>query len=256
MKNLERIIFTPTNNEFLDEEHRMLIIAHRGASGSAPENTLPSFAKAIALGISSVEFDVHTTKDGSLVIIHDETLYRTTNGNGLVAKKTLDELKTLDAGEGQKIPTLQEVLNLFDKKTNKKTIINIELKGKNTAALLAKIITSYVKTRKLSYDNFFISSFDHQQLTDFKALLPQVKLGVLIKNDILFSWEEILKLKPYSINQDMRAITTEFVKKSHSHGIKVFAYTVNELSNMIKMQDLEVDGIFSDYPERAVYKKP
>jgi glycerophosphoryl diester phosphodiesterase len=226
----------------------MRIIAHRGISGSNPENTLLSFTKTIELGINSVELDVHATRDGSLVVIHDKTLDRTTNGNGPVIEKTLNELKTLNAGGGQQIPTLQEVLNLFDKKT----LINIEIKGENTLDLLVKIITDYVETKKLSYDNFFISSFDQQQLVNFKKLLPQIKLGVLIRKDTIFSWEEILKLKPYSINHSMEAVTVEFIKKAHNYGLKVFVYTVNELEDMIRMQNLGVDGIFSDYPERAV----
>src|SRR5260221_725361 len=107
----------------------MLVFGHRGAMGYEPENTLRSFEKAIELGVTMIELDVFVLQDGSVVAIHDPVLNRTTNGNGIVTNKSLQEIKMLDAGKGEKIPTLQEVLDVVARRVR----VNIELKGKNTA---------------------------------------------------------------------------------------------------------------------------
>ncbi len=102
--------------------NNMITIGHRGASGYEPENTLVSFKKALALGVDAVELDVHLSKDGYVVVIHDKWVNRTTNGMGLIAHKTFNEFKKLDAGNGEKIPTLPEVLELVDRKATHLTI--------------------------------------------------------------------------------------------------------------------------------------
>src|SRR5579862_1813792 len=154
----------------------MLKIAHRGASGYAPENTLASIKKALELGVDAIEFDVQLSKDGAVVLMHDLWLMRTTKRFGFVSHKTLKELNQLDAGKGEKIPTLEEVLDLV----NRKVKVNIELKGKGTALPVSKIVSTYIQKKKWNYDDFFISSFHHQELREFKKLLPQVKIGALI----------------------------------------------------------------------------
>jgi glycerophosphoryl diester phosphodiesterase len=118
----------------------MQIIGHRGASGYEPENTLRSFQKAIDLGVEMIELDVYTCKSGELVVMHDDKVNRTTNGNGYVFNMTLTELKTLDAGKGEKVPTLVEVFDLI----NKKIAINVELKGEGTAESTAELIQKYI----------------------------------------------------------------------------------------------------------------
>jgi len=226
----------------------MLRIGHRGACGYAPENTLASFKKALELSVDYIELDVLLSRDGFLVVIHDDKVDRTTNGTGLVIKKALEELKQLDAGNGEKIPTLQEVLDLIDKKAK----VNIELKGKETAEPVAQLIETYVRTKGWTYDDFIISSFDNQGLHVFKALKPQVKIGALIADTPLDYVKFKKDLKAYSINISMEFINKRFVDNAHIHGLKVLVFTVNDINDIERIKKLNVDGIFSDFPDRIV----
>jgi glycerophosphoryl diester phosphodiesterase len=226
----------------------MIKVAHRGASGYAPENTLASFKKALELGVDGIELDVHLSKDGKVVVLHDPLLLRTTKKFDFVSKKSLQELQKLDAGCGEKIPTLQEVLDLV----NKKVFVNIELKGKGTAQAVAVIIENYVSKKKWKYDNFFVSSFNHKELKIFKKLLPQVKVGALIIGFFINYDKYIKEFDAYSINIWYRLVRKSVVDKVHKHGLKVFAYTVNNENEIKKMKELGVDGIISNYPDRIV----
>jgi len=226
----------------------MLRIGHRGACGYAPENTLASFKKALELSVDYVELDVSLSRDGYLVVIHDDKVDRTTNGTGLVIEKTLKELKQLDAGNGEKIPTLQEVLDLIDKKAK----VNIELKGEKTARAAAQIIEKYAQTKGWSYNDFLVSSFNHQELHAFKTLKPQVKIGALIVG-IPLNYARFGKdLKAYAINISMEFINKRFVDAAHTHGLKVLVFTVNDKDDIERMKNLKVDGIFSNFPDRIV----
>jgi len=148
----------------------MRIIAHRGASGSKPENTLIAFQKAVELGVEMMELDVHLCKTGELAVIHDARVNRTTNGQGFVSHKTLSQLRELDAGKGEKIPTLQEVFALVKGKTK----IDIELKGKGVVTQTVKLIKHQIKSKNLTAGDIIISSFHHHQLKEFHALMPEV----------------------------------------------------------------------------------
>ncbi len=138
----------------------ILKIGHRGAMGHEPENTMLSFQRAIEFGVDMVELDIHLCHSGELVVIHDETVDRTTNGSGRVKDKSLVTLQGLDAGFGQKISTLMEILNFIDKKVK----VNIELKGEGTVEPLYKIIQKYISKHGWSYEDFYVSSFDHYKL--------------------------------------------------------------------------------------------
>jgi glycerophosphoryl diester phosphodiesterase len=224
----------------------MLKIGHRGACGYAPENTLLSFRKAIKLKVSMVELDVHICKSGEVVVIHDDVVDRTTNGKGPVAKKILEELKSLDAGKGEKIPTFEEVLILI----NREFPINIELKGKNTAKPVADLIEKYVSKGRWTYDDFLVSSFNYKEITLFHQLCKKVKTGYLIKNIPLRYIVPARKIGAYSINPPLKYITKKIVDKCHSNGFKVFVWTVNNREDIGRMKSLGVDGIFSNYPDR------
>ncbi|HSX09626.1 MAG TPA: glycerophosphodiester phosphodiesterase family protein [Candidatus Saccharimonadales bacterium] len=224
----------------------MIKIAHRGASGYAPENTLTAFKKALEMGVDGIELDVHLSKDGHVVVLHDPFLLRTTKTFGWVSKKLLKELQQLDAGKGEKIPTLQEVLNLVDKRVK----VNIELKAKGTARAVSEIIKIYVATKKWKYDNFFVSSFDHKELLEFKKLIPQIKIGAIIIG-INIQFEKYKKeLGAYSVSMWLPCVTKSVVQKAHKRGLKVFVYTVNDVKKMNKMKELGVDGIIGNYPDR------
>lgn len=228
--------------------NKILKIGHRGAAGHEPENTLVSFKKALDLGVDAIELDVYVCKTGELVVIHDDTVDRTTNGKGYVVEKSFEELRGLDAGKGQKIPTLQEVLDLVDKKV----IVNIELKGPNTASPAVKVIEEYIKQKNWTENLFWVSSFDHAELSKFKKLNHKIKIGVLIKDvpkEFKF-WEE---LGAYSVNICAEFINKEFVNDAHERGLKIFVWTTNDTDNenyINKVKDLGVDGIFSNFPDK------
>ena len=221
-------------------------IGHRGAAGYEPENTLKSFAKALELKCDAVEFDVHLAASGEPVVIHDDTLERTTDGKGEVSGTTLAELKKLNAGQGERIPTLEEVLDLV----NRKAIANIELKGAGVLKPVAKIIETYVASRGWSYADFMVSSFNHLDLWQLKELLPEVKTGALIAAAAPGLCGFAKELKSYSINLPSDCVTKELVDEAHQGEIKVFVFTVDEPDEIQRIKALGVDGIFSDYPDR------
>ncbi len=217
----------------------MLKIGHRGACGYEPENTMRSFKKAIELGVDMIELDVQVCKTGEVVVIHDETVDRTTNGKGKVGELSFDELRSLDAGKGEKIPLLTEVFNLG-------VPINIELKGEGTAGPVALIIKEY-DGKGSSYDDFFVSSFDYERIMEFKQLCPKVKVGFVTKELV-----DVGGLDVYSVNVMVKNLTKEFVDEAHSKGLKVFAYVVNDKEDIERIKSIGVDGIFTDYPDRLM----
>jgi len=221
-------------------------IGHRGAMGYAPENTLKSFKKALELNVDAIELDVYVCKSGELVVIHDDKVNRTTNGEGYVIEKTLDELKTLDAGDGEKIPLLSEVLDVI----NKKVKINIELKGTGTANPVYELIEEYVKNKSWKYDDFIISSFNHYELKRFRELNSLIKIGALITGIPIGFAEFAEKLNAYSVNLCIEFINQEFVDDVHKRGLKVYVWTVNDSDDIERMKNLNVDGIFSNFPDR------
>jgi len=225
---------------------RMLLkFGHRGAMGYAPENTLKSFKKAIDLNVDMIELDVYICKSGELVVIHDDKVDRTTNGKGYVIEKTLTELKKLDAGEAEKIPTLDEVLDFI----NRRVKVNIELKGENTANAVNEIIHKYVKEKDWDYDDFFVSSFNHYELKRFHILNKNIKLGALLVGIPIGYAKFAEKFNAYSVNLSLEFINKDFVDDAHRKGMKVFVWTVNDKDDMKRMKKLNVDGIFSNFPD-------
>ena len=223
----------------------MIRIGHRGAMGYAPENTLISFKKAIPI-CDMVELDVYVCKTGEIVVFHDHRLERCTNGSGAVMDKTFDELRALDAGQGQQIPTLAEVLELIDNQV----AINIELKGPGTAYPVFKVMDQYIKTGSYTLDRFIISSFDHPELNKFKALSPEVSIGCLIGCIPADLAAIATSVQADYLNVSEEFISQELVDDAHRRGLKVLVYTVNELDDIAFIKSLGVDGIFSNFPDR------
>ena len=221
-------------------------IGHRGACGYEPENTLLSFKKALELNVDMIELDVYACKTGELVVIHDDKVNRTTNGKGHIIKKSFKELRELNAGKGEKIPTLHEVLDLI----NQKAKVNIELKGTGTVKPVYEVIEKYVKEKDWSYNDFLISSFNHYELLKFIKLCSNVKIGVLIKGIPIGFVEFAEKVNAYSVNLSLESVSKEFVEHAHKRGMKVFVYTVNNVDDMQRMKVMGVDGVFSDFPDR------
>jgi glycerophosphoryl diester phosphodiesterase len=224
----------------------MIKIGHRGAAGYEPENTLRSFKKAMELRVDMIEFDVYVCKSGELVVIHDETVDRTTNGKGEVEQKTLAELKELDAGKGEKIPTIEEVLDLADKKIK----INIELKGGNTAKPVSDVIEKYVEENGWSYEDFLVSSFNHGELKKFKELNPKIKTGLLVEEipDGFINFAE--KSDAYSVNIPIKLANENFVKSAQGRGLKVYIWAANEQDEIEKAKSLGADYICSNFPDK------
>ncbi|PLX92334.1 MAG: glycerophosphodiester phosphodiesterase [Desulfuromonas sp.] len=227
----------------------MLCFAHRGARGHAPENTLSAMRTALELGAPWVEIDVFLVDD-ELVVFHDERLERTTNGNGLLQKKSFAELRQLDAGNGEQIPTLDEVCACIDRRAG----INIELKGGGCAEAVATALERWV-AQGWNRDDFLVSSFDHRQLQQFHRLAPEVRIGALHCSlpidDACFAEE----LDAYSVHPSIEFVDERFVADAHRRGLKVYVYTVNYYDDIARMVQLGVDGVFSDYPERILSKR-
>jgi glycerophosphoryl diester phosphodiesterase len=224
----------------------MKIIAHRGASGYRPENTLASFAKALELRVDMIELDVHVLKTGELVVIHDDTVDRTTDGTGHVSEFGLEQLRQLDAGHGQRIPLLTEVLELIDRKLP----VNIELKGKGTAAPVAALIRDYTEHKDWSKGLFMVSSFDRHELQVFMRLLPSIRVGALFEGEPKHYASLARHNSAFSANMNSVFVTNKNVYKAHKRGLKVYAYTVNDIAEAERMEELQVDGIFSDFPDK------
>ncbi len=223
----------------------MIKIGHRGAMGYAPENTLLSFKKAIPL-CNMVELDVYVCKTGEVIVFHDHRLERCTNGTGHVMDKTFTELRALDAGEGEQIPTLAEVLELIDNQV----AINIELKGPGTAYPVFQVVDQFIKDDRYTLDRFVISSFNHPELNHFKALAPDASIGCLIScipADLAAIAESV---QAEYLNVCGEFISQELVDDAHRRGLKVMVWTVNEIDDIAYIKGLGVDGIFSNYPDR------
>ena len=221
-------------------------IGHRGACGYEPENTLRSFKKALDLNVDMVELDVHNCKSGELVVIHDEKINRTTNGKGLVKDLTLNELKQFNAGLSETIPTLEEVLNLIDRKVE----VAVELKGEHTAAPVAKLIEKYVDKNGWSYDDFLVISFNHDEVFEFKNLCPNVRVGLTFSK--IPRNKKALEKQMNNISflvTSFKQINSEFIMQMNEKRVKVIVYTVNKIDDVKRMTDFGVYGIASDYPD-------
>ena len=223
----------------LSFDDEFLVIGHRGAAGLAPENTLPSFERALGCGVSAVELDIHVIGD-ALVVIHDDTVDRTTDGSGAVAQFTLDALRRLDAGAGAYIPLLEEVLSLIPSGTG----INIELKGVGTGPALASFLPD-----NPTHD-LLISSFDHAELQAFHQRRPTFRTGALFgrwRRD----WAQAAEaLGAWSVNVHHKALNLTRITAIHQTHRRCLAYTVNTLERATQLANWGLDGLFTDYPDR------
>jgi glycerophosphoryl diester phosphodiesterase len=223
-----------------------LKIGHRGAKGYVAENTIESIQKALEFGVDGIEIDVHLCASGELVVFHDITLDRMTNGTGEVRKYSLSELKQLTVNGQFLIPTLEEILHTIDKKC----VLNIELKGKNTASKVCEIIDEVVKTNGWKYSDFIVSSFQHHELeTVFKNNL-NIPLGVLTKASVEEAIEFAETINAVAIHPNYALLTSQNVKRAQAEGYMVYTWTVNDEQTIKRMKSYNVDGIISDVPDR------
>jgi glycerophosphoryl diester phosphodiesterase len=255
------MIATNPIDDFMQPGGRARVIAHRGFSGVAPENTMAAFRKAIDVGADMFELDVLLSKDGQVVVIHDDTLDRTTNGEGLVSEHSLEELRALDAGSwfdpefaGEAIPTLKETLEL----ARGHILVNIEIK---TEAVTDRARGGIVdKTlglvRRLDMmDQIVISSFDPRALAYARELEPGVKTASLFNAELQegLSPEEVMaEVTSNGFNLSRKQVDASIIEACHRLERPVAVYTVNEVDEMERVLDLGVDAIFTDQPDRLL----
>jgi glycerophosphoryl diester phosphodiesterase len=222
------------------------VIAHKGASGHAPENTLAAFKKALALGADWIELDVQRVAD-ELFIMHDYRLERTTDGQGSIYTKTVAEVRQLRIAGKHSVPTLREVLDLVDRQVK----VNIEIKSPDTAALIVKLVDEYVTKRGWHYDQFLVSSFNQYEILAVKQMQPQLVTGVIIYG-LPFGLAEFARpLGVRTIVTSAEFINAELVTSAHQLGLEIIVYTVNYPDDIQRVIALGVDGIVTNYPDRV-----
>lgn len=220
----------------------MRFFAHRGAMADGPENTLFAIEQAIMAGAEWIEIDI-VAHQGRLLVIHDLTLERTTNGEGFIADYPLSYLRSLDAGLGQKIPYLEEVFKL----TAGRIKLNIELKSPGSAGLLAVLLQ---KTEiRFPRSDLLVSSFDHRELLHFQQCCPDIDLGLLLSGTPLDLKATLGPLKVRSVHLSDEFVDPRFVAEIKAQGLSAYVYTVNSLSMLDRLQALGIDGVFTDYSE-------
>lgn len=237
----------------------MLAIAHRGASGYAPENTLAAFRRAIAQGVSFIETDLHLTRDAHFVAIHDQTVDRTTGGHGAVQNLTLAEVRRLDAGSwfgseftGERIPTLDEILE-FARKND--VVFYLELKPSGfwggEHALISQLRNSAEIARSV------IISFDPEILANLRKIEPTLMTGLLYAGKLENPFEKALEIGVRQIAVRCDLVTPNFLEQARKRDLQVVCWTVNSPAHMRLLAAAGVDGIMSDYPDRllSVLKK-
>ncbi len=223
------------------------LIGHRGVAGRAPENTLESFETAAKLGLTWIELDVYLTADSNLAVIHDRNLKHTTNGVGDVTKKKISDLSDLDAGNGQSVPLLKEVIDLCQ---DHGLGLNIELKEnlgmeRETLRVLRNILEAYWPS---TLPRPLLSSFAPPMLKAAKKALPQLPRGVLFE-DFPQDWAKIAeKLDCQSIHAEYKTIDRNIIGLIHEAGYLALAYTVNEPEMAEKLLSWGIDSLFTDLP--------
>ncbi len=224
-------------------KEKILVIGHKGASNIAPGNTLLAFRKAIELKADYIEFDIHKSLDGEIVIIHDNDTYSVTGKQGLIKELTLKEIQGLDAGSGEKIPTLIDLIKIAKDKIN----LQPEIKAPGLIDDLVHILMKNKLEKKT-----IISSFDISQLIKIKECEPRLKIGYLIPSEltrprILNRYiQKAVRNEFYAIHPHFTAISKEFVDNAHENNLKINVWTVNEEDEIIRLKALGVDGIITD----------
>lgn len=242
----------------------LLVIAHRGFSSVAPENTMAAFRAAVELGVA-FELDVTLSASGEVVIIHDNTVDRTTNGSGAIGEMTMTEIRNLDAGgwfgaefAGEKTPTLREVLERFGGVVP----IDIEIKDRKPHEPLADAVVAEIERADL-VDEVFVTAFNPKILVRIRELNPDIRCGMLtaafkdedltiiekfVLRRLLFQW----KVKPDIVAVEYVRVNRCNVRRWQRRGYEVLAWTVNEVPDMQQMLDYGVDGIITNYPDRLL----
>ncbi|WP_377890652.1 glycerophosphodiester phosphodiesterase [Alkalihalobacillus sp. R86527] len=251
------LIVQPSGNAFAKNYNDTLTIAHRGASGYAPENTMAAFEKAVDMKSDVFELDVQLSQDGELVVIHDTSVDRTTNGSGKVKDHTLAELRDLDAGSwfgeaftGERIPTLGEVLDEYRGKSG----ILIEIKSPSLYPEIEQKVADELKERNMHKPNnnkIIVQSFDHDSVQTFHNILPSVPVGVLVYNPADLTDQSLEDFSRYAeyVNPSKGLVDKDLVKSIHDYDMDIHPWTARDHESVEALEEAGVDGIITDYPD-------
>jgi glycerophosphoryl diester phosphodiesterase len=220
----------------------MWVIAHRGFSGKHPENTLRSFRAAEELGVDMVECDVHASADGQLAVIHDATLDRTTNGSGPVAARTMTELRALDAGEGERIPTLEELLDAVS------CPVVVEVKAQGALGPLLALYRDKPSLR----DRLWPISFAHPLIKALTDEIPDLVAGVLYAGIPVEPWTLAQAAGARILLPALETATREEVEAAHRHRLYYSVWTADTKEQLRYARDIGVDGVATNFPDRLV----
>jgi glycerophosphoryl diester phosphodiesterase len=229
-------------------------VAHRGSSGTCPENTRAAIEKAVESGVDMVEVDCQLSKDGHVVVFHDERLARTARAKGHVRSKTLKELQKLDIGawfkksfKGERILTLEEALDIIDGRAD----INIDIKGDLQGSLGIELKLLFILSHYDYLERTVFSAFDQRVLRRVRELAPDTRIGILHGRENKENPFQLAReVGAESLHIQKELATPPVVERSAQIGLKTLVWTVNEVSEMEKFLKLGVDGLFSDYPEK------
>ncbi|SFF57156.1 glycerophosphoryl diester phosphodiesterase [Actinacidiphila alni] len=215
-----------------------LTVGHRGVMGVEPENTLRSFRRAEQAGLDQIELDLHLSKDGALIVMHDPSVDRTTDGSGLIRDLTLDEIRGLDAGLGERVPVFEDVLEAVGRP------IQAEIKDVAAARVLAEALRTHGATGRVS-----VLSFHDEALAEIHALLPDVRT-VLVASDL--GPEIVTRAKAVGarlVSLELRQLNLDVVERCQAAGIAVMAWAVNSAQDWALARALGLDGAATDLPE-------
>ena len=218
----------------------VLKISHRGASAYEPENTLRAIKRALGYAVDMVEIDVRETKDGQIMVIHDETLERTTNGRGYVHQMTYSELRRLDAGKGERIPTLQEVIDLVKGRVG----LVVELKDPGTTDKVARILTE-----NNFADQTLVTSFIHSEVKRIKELNPQLETGVIFRSAPIKPSQLALDANANALFPYYKYVTTRMIEDAHSNQLTVNVWTLDTREEIEYYVRMGVDGAATNKPD-------
>ncbi|MGO1369425.1 glycerophosphodiester phosphodiesterase [Senegalia sp. (in: firmicutes)] len=233
-----------------------IIYAHRGAKGYRPENTMAAFKLAMEMGADGIETDIHLSKDGYLVLIHDEKIDRTTTKKGYIKDMTLAQIKLLDAGSkfseefaGEEIPTLEELI-ILTKNTN--IILNIEIKNnKMNYPKIEEKLVELIKKYKIE-ERVIISSFNHNTIYKIKELDENLKTGILYSRNIKRPIRFAKNIRADALHPKHKRVDFKLMIKAKLTGLEINTFTINNTKQMNKMFKYRVDGIITDYPDKAI----
>ncbi len=231
----------------LETTNKLAIIAHRGGLGHGPENALSTIKKSLEQGVEAIEIDIYSV-DGEPLITHDRLLGKSLNGSGRLQDLSANDAQKLTLPNGETVPTLTDVLQQVGTQCD----INLEIKGcDDIVEKLVEIVMTFVNKGHCHIEQFIISSFDHRHLEKALAIQPDIKRGVLIDGVLTDYCASFDHLKGWSIHPRITFVPRELIEDAHQRGYKVFVYTVNHEKDIEDMITWGVDGIFTDFPERA-----